>query len=124
MSWPQPQNRPISYSHLGVRIFPDGREVCLNNAEGKRLYQRRKKAMYDRQSGLCSLCGTWMRLEEATFQHGVPRGMGAGFRDDRIDVQTGEGEYVNSVAHGSCNGQQGSRRQFQQHFDAQVEDLA
>jgi hypothetical protein len=64
-----------------------------------------------------------MSEDEATFEHGVPRGMDGANRDDRIDVVTGEGSFVNSAAHGKCNGEKGSKRIFHRHFDARVEEV-
>lgn len=110
MSWPLPSNRPVTYPKLGVRIFPDGREVCLENAEGKRLYRRRTLAMRDRQLEICRLCGLWMHEDETTFDHGIPRGMGGGFTDDRIDIVDEEGNFINTAAHMKCNGAKGSKR--------------
>lgn len=84
-----------------------GREVCTKTAAGLREYCRRTEAMWERQRGLCSICGLPMRIEEATFEHDDGRGHGGGHRDDRIEV---DGEPKNSAAHGICNVRKGSVR--------------
>lgn len=91
--------------------YNDGREVCdLETAEGKREYRRRVEAMWLRQDKRCSLVDHFIALADATFEHGRPRGMGAGFRDDRIDVRDGHGMFVNSAACALHNGEKGSKR--------------
>jgi hypothetical protein len=84
-----------------------GREVCLKNAAGRREYKRRLQCMWERQEGLCCLCGLPLRLDESTFEHQRPKGMGGAFADDRIEIQ---GKPVNGAAHWLCNGAKGSRR--------------
>lgn len=91
-------------------IYPEGvggREVCSPNAAGRRKYKSRTEDMYFRQHGLCSLCGKFMRIEEATFEHQDGRGHGGGHRDDRIEI---DGKPYNSVAHPFCNILKGSIR--------------
>lgn len=71
--------------------------------------------MLQRQKGLCglklgyycNLFGHILTPEYATFDHERPRGMGAGFRDDRIEV---DGKWQNCAACWECNCIKGSRR--------------
>lgn len=89
--------------------YPEGpgkREVCLKTPLGRREYKRRVELMWDRQACLCALCGKYLRLDEATFDHQDGRGMGGARRDDRIEVN---GIPLNAAVHGLCNTQKGSR---------------
>lgn len=89
-----------------VKTRRNGNEVCnLDTCYGRRDYKRRVKAMWERQHGWCAICGWWMKLEEATFEHEDLRG--AGRHDDRIEV---DGKPKNFAVHGLCNGQKGSKR--------------
>jgi hypothetical protein len=90
-----------------VKVYRDGREVCEKNAAGTREYRKRVLIMWERQGGLCAICGKLLRIEQATFDHSRPRGMGAGFREDRIEI---EGKPVNAAVHGLCNSLRGSKR--------------
>lgn len=93
----------------GVK-YPEGeggREVCLRTAAGVREYRKRVELMHERQMGLCAICGRPLRLEQATFDHERPRGLGGGFRDDRLTV---DGVPINAAVHGLCNSIRGSRR--------------
>lgn len=81
--------------------------------------------MWERQGGLCAICGHLLRIEQATFDHSRPRGMGAAFRDDRLEV---DGKPINAAVHGFCNSQRGSKRtpyliQPQVSFDRNFEEL-
>lgn len=69
----------------GVRIYPDGREVCLlDTAAGKREYDRRRTDAWYRQQGTCAgECDMYVPPGEATLDHITPRGMGGSTRDDR-----------------------------------------
>jgi len=91
-----------------VRRYPDRREVCEDNAKGKREYRSRTLDMRRRQHDLCGLCWRWMAEEETTFEHDRPRGAGGGFRDDRIVDD--DGQMMNCAAHKLCNHAKGSRR--------------
>lgn len=92
------------------RRYSDGREVCLGNAAGKAEYKRRTVAMAERQRWLCKLCGRRMTLDTVSFDHGRPRGIGGGFRDDDIEALMVNGGFINFASHILCNGQRGSRR--------------
>jgi hypothetical protein len=87
-----------------VRVYPDGREVCQDSAEGWREYKRRVKVMLQRQGHRCSLCTRPLALGNATFEHQRRRGMGAASRDDRIEK---DGQEFNGAAHWVCNGVRG-----------------
>lgn len=83
----------------GVIRYPDGREVCLDTAEGWREYRKRVEFMWRRQDRRCCLCGKRLALQDATFEHQRRRGMAAAFRDDRIER--------NGAAHWICNRERG-----------------
>lgn len=87
-----------------VRRYWDGREVCQDNAAGRREYSRRVEVMVLRQERRCCLCNRKLALLEATFEHQRRRGMGAAFRDDRIEK---DGLEWNGAAHWICNGLKG-----------------
>lgn len=91
-----------------VRVYPDGRQVCQENPAGRREYTRRIAAMVQRQNFRCCLCPESITLSQATFEHTDPRGMGAAFRDDRIEDESGQP--MNGAAHWDCNQEKGSRR--------------
>ena len=95
-----------------VKTYRDGREVCnLNCKAGHDEYDRRKRIMYDRQKGLCALCGLRLDKKWMQFDHEVPRGMGGAFRDDRLEIEVdGKMEPRNHVVHPLCNSEKGSRR--------------
>lgn len=88
-----------------ARRYHDGREVCQDDALGRRLYAKRVETMVQRQNYRCSLCGRCLRAGSATFEHHRRRGMGAAFRDDRIEDQAGN--WINSAAHWVCNLEKG-----------------
>lgn len=116
------------YEEIIAVEFPEGvsgREVCRKNGAGRREYRKRVELMHQRQLGLCAICGRPLRLDQATFDHERPRGLGGGFRDDRIEI---DGEPINAAVHGLCNVQRGSKRTpylIQPHvtFDRQFEEL-
>lgn len=91
----------------GVVIYPCGREVCDKSAAGKREYKRRIERMRQRQFRLCCVCLQPLDERAATFEHEDGRGMGGGFRDDRIEV---DGVPVNGASHGECNAERGSKK--------------
>lgn len=86
---------------------PGGREVCDKTKRGRAEYRRRVEVMRERQGELCAICGLYLGPEAATFDHERPRGMGAGFRDDRLEV---DGRPINAAVHFMCNVRRGSRR--------------
>jgi hypothetical protein len=86
------------------RIYPDGREVCVDSPEGWREYKRRVKVMLQRQGGRCCLCNRPLALGNATFEHQRRRGIGAAWRDDRIFK---DGQEWNGAAHWVCNSEKG-----------------
>lgn len=91
---------------IGVKVFPDGREICGKDAAGQREYRRRRLLMRDRQNELCCLCGQWMAEDEASFEHEA--GRTAGRRDDRIELP--DGRRINGASHSLCNYARGSKR--------------
>jgi len=84
--------------------MPDGREICQDNASGRREYKRRMEIMVQRQGFRCSLCNRRISLATATFEHTRRRGAGGSRRDDRITNEQGE---CNSAAHWVCNSVKG-----------------
>lgn len=88
------------------RRYPDGREVCLENAKGQAEYHRRTMEMHDRQSGICARGAH--RIMAPTFDHSDCRGMGSSRRDDRIVDEAGL--WMNGCSCWFCNGKAGSKR--------------
>ena len=82
-----------------VRVYPDGREICVNSKAGWIEYKRRVKLMWVRQGRRCCDCGKPLALGNATFEHQRRRGLGAAFRDDRAEI--------NGAAHWICNVERG-----------------
>lgn len=81
-----------------IKTMRSGRQVCdLKTSAGKKEYKARLTLAWTKQKGRCALCGLPAALEE-----GVPRGLGGGSRDDRIENL--------QAAHLLCNTQKGSRR--------------
>jgi hypothetical protein len=105
-SSPKPEHslRYRSILDGAVLVYPDGREVCVNSAAGWREYKRRVKVMLQRQNHRCCLCGRPLALGNATFEHQRRRGMGAAWRDDRIEK---DGQEWNGCAHWTCNAERG-----------------
>lgn len=86
-----------------VKTMRSGRQVCdLKTSAGKKEYKARLTLAWTKQKGRCALCGLPVALEEATNDHRVPRGLGGGSRDDRIENL--------QAAHLICNTQKGSKR--------------
>ena len=114
-AFPKPSQMRRELPH--VKVFPDGREVCETRldhpegAEGRAEYKRRKKAMWERQKGICCLygflpeCPGKLEIKLATFEH--EDGRGGGKRDDRISLP--DGTWINGVSHLMCNSLKGSR---------------
>jgi hypothetical protein len=111
-----------------VRIYRDNREVCVLTCKaGADEYQRRKRVMWERQNHMCCLhgfissCPGKLNWADAIFAHEVPRGLGGGSRDDRIDIG---GKRLNGVAHSQCNYIAGSRRiRFNDAYNNQSGDM-
>ena len=82
-----------------VRRYPNGCEVCQDNAAGWREYKRRIEIMVQRQSYRCCLCHERLNAADATFEHQRRRGMGGAWRDDRAES--------NGAAHWICNSEKG-----------------
>lgn len=112
----KPSSRYELILNGAVRKYPDGREVCQNNAAGKREYSARVRAMVQRQGYKCCLsevipdCPVSLSVLEATFEHTDLRGLGGATRDDRIVDEFGN--EMNGAAHWICNSQKGSRREM------------
>lgn len=88
----------------GIMKLPDGREVCLDTAAGKREYSHRITVAWVAQNQMCALCGKWLDIMDATADHKEPRGMGGARRDDRQEnIQ---------AAHLDCNSEKGSQRNY------------
>jgi hypothetical protein len=88
-----------------VRKYPDGREVCQDNALGRRIYKQRVSEMVQRQNFRCSLCKRRLGASEATFEHHRRRGLGGAFREDRIIDE--KRNWLNSASHWVCNVKRG-----------------
>jgi len=87
----------------GVLVMRDGREVCRPSEAGRREYRRRVELVWQLYCHTCVLCLRPVTQEALTGDHREPRGMGGGFRDDRLRNLL--------PAHGGCNAMKGSRHQ-------------
>ena len=84
-----------------VRRYRDGREVCTETPAGRREYLRRLDRMVQRQVFRCGKCRRRMTRSAATFDHWpIKRGMGAAFRDDRVELP--DGSEINRAVHWTC----------------------
>lgn len=101
-------NKYFAAESLAVKIYPDGREVCQDNAEGKRKYSQATEKMSIRQWEVCAICGLpfapWL---QPTFDHQDGRGMNGSIRDDRIWIN---GDWHNAALCVPCQGIKGSKR--------------
>jgi 5-methylcytosine-specific restriction endonuclease McrA len=68
----------------GVRLVA-GREVLENTQAGREERRRRFFAVYERDHGLCCLCGQSLALAYATLEHLIPKGMGGSTHDDSLE---------------------------------------
>jgi hypothetical protein len=98
----------------GVKVMPDGREICNQYTDtGRKAYRKRTEEGRQRQGGRCCLegycpgCPGYLSAEYATLEHENGRGMGGGHRDDRMVIN---GRWHNGAAHFMCNNWKGSRR--------------
>lgn len=82
-----------------TRRFDDGREVCLNNADGRQEYESRKQQAWAMQQARCRVCQLRMSLAECRLTGGnwEPTGQ---LRDDRLT--DGLGRQVNFLVHKHC----------------------
>lgn len=98
---------PAKYPSVnGVTTYPDGSQWCdLRNCKGLIEYKHRTAQMYFRQDCVCAICGEWMDVTAATFDHEA--GRGANRQDDRIEV---DGQWINAALCLPCNGLKGSRK--------------
>jgi hypothetical protein len=117
LTFPKPSQ--IKKPKPAVRVYPDGREVCnLKTKAGRDEYSRRKRVMWDRQGGICSLRITprcralkgKVKFLACTFEHDEGRGSGGSRRQDRIEK---DGKPINSIACWWCNAKKGSVRKSQ-----------
>ena len=70
----------------GVTRKPNGNEVCDKSRAGREEYRRRREAVWDRDRGICCLCGRFVPLESCTLEHLNGRGMNGSKRDDRLEA--------------------------------------
>jgi hypothetical protein len=103
-SYPEFSQHYETLLHGALRRYRDGREVCTETPAGWRLYKSRVEIMVRRQNFRCCLCHRKISLSQATFEHQRRRGMGAAWRDDRIEK---DGQEYNGAAHWVCNGEKG-----------------
>ena len=85
--------------------FPDGREVCLDNAAGRAEYAHRTETMRLRQHNVCAR-GPHL-IVNPSFDHEKSRRMGGAFRDDRIEDEFGN--KLNGCSCWTCNSKAGSK---------------
>ena len=89
-------------SGLPYKVLRDGREICRKGSAGLAEYKRRRDVMYDRDNGVCCVCGRFIPKGQETFEHKNGRGLGGNRRDDRISM--------NGVSHWLCNSKRGGGR--------------
>jgi hypothetical protein len=81
------------------------RMVCnYETQNGAALYQIIVKFMHIRDHGICCLCGEFVPLQDATFEHIETRGMDGALRNDAPEYWRNGVLYKNGVAHAICNG--------------------
>lgn len=97
---------PKKVKRPAVMIFPDGREVCSETKQGRRIYFGRLYVMEVRQGFKCAICER-IAGSQMQFDHQNGRGHGGGHRDDRIEV---EGSWINAALCEACNILKGSKR--------------
>ena len=101
LAYPKPKD--IKTPKPSIKVYPDGREVCvLTDKRGMDEYLRRKRVAWEAQDKKCSLCGERLNWSDSTVDHIKIRGMGGANRDDRQENI--------AAAHGICNAKRGSRR--------------
>jgi len=91
-----------------IHTYPDGRQVCQDNAAGKREYKARTTEMWLRQDGICPITGKWVDQNRAQFDHEAGRGSNGGHRDDR--TRNDKGEWQNAAVSHEGNTIKGSQR--------------
>src|ERR1700744_2818304 len=85
--------------------YSDGRLVIdLDMPQGREMRAKIIAQAWERDHHLCGICQRYVCLLEAVWDHIKPRGMGGGFRDDRL-------ENIQAV-HPVWNGLKGSQRDF------------
>ena len=103
---PKPARSKGKYPVVGgVRMYPDGREVCVESTDGELEYSRRTWAMMARQKSRCAMCAASSFVP--TFDHEDGRGFSSSHRDDRIEI---DGVWRNAALCLGCNSLKGSRR--------------
>lgn len=109
-----PKPKDVKKQPQAVRTFKDGREKCNHLTKaGRDEYERRKRAMWERQEKICCLyghipgCPGKLNWSDTVFEHEDGRGHGGGHVDDRIEV---DGKWQNGAAHAWCNSKKASVR--------------
>jgi len=83
----------------------DGRTIIdISTPKGRLMRDSLIARAWSRDDGKCGICGKYVCLIEATWDHIIPRGMGGSTRNDVL-------ENINAV-HPECNGIKGSKRDF------------
>jgi 5-methylcytosine-specific restriction endonuclease McrA len=76
------------------------REILGKSARDRAEYKRRREDAWDRDKGICILCGLFIPFEQATTEHIIPKGMGGAKRDDRLE-NIGVSHFFGNGARGS-----------------------
>lgn len=98
----------------GFDRFRDGRERCTKSVRGRNEYAKRGAEAWERDGGICGICDQPVGFAEFTIDHVVPRGLGGGTRDDRVENL--------QPAHFCCNSEKGSKRRITRDDDRATED--
>ena len=68
-----------------MKTTKDGREILGKSARDRAEYKRRREDAWDRDRGICILCGEFVHRWCATTEHIQPKGHGGAKHDDRLD---------------------------------------
>lgn len=67
--------------NMAIKITKDGREILT-----RKHYADRRREVWERDNQRCVKCHRIATLEEAEIDHKRTRGMGGGYRDDRMEA--------------------------------------
>jgi hypothetical protein len=107
-TWAQFPTATPAKVELDIKWTRDHRMIYRDTKIGYALKKITVHFMHIRDKGLCCICGEYVPLEEATFEHTDLRS--GGHRNDQPEYWR-NGELIkNGVAHARCNLERGSKR--------------
>ena len=98
MKFPKPKD--LRMPSQAFKTMPDGREVILPTAAGRRLKAGRRHTAWLNSAGVCCLCEYPVNPYDATLEHLTSKGMGGSKHDDRQE-NLGISHLAGNVAKGS-----------------------